>query len=238
MKTFADRLKALREAEGLTQAAMAKRLGVSRGALANWEVGGEIAHDNVRRISDQFDATMDWLVAGRGRAPASLGKPTLDPATNKADIERAASLGQLANATISGQNSKGWKEIPVYGQAVAGEHGEFLMNGSILFTALAPPSVVAISEAYGVRVSGSSMEPRYFDGEVVFVDPSRIARAGDFVVVQVRLDEHGELWGYVKRFVRWNTKELVLSQFNPEKQMTFPGGQVHSCHVIVMGGMG
>jgi phage repressor protein C with HTH and peptisase S24 domain len=82
------------------------------------------------------------------------------------------------------------------------------------------------------------MEPRYFDGEVVFVDPSRIARAGDFVVVQVRLDEHGELWGFVKRFVRWNTKELVLSQLNPDKQLNFPGNQVHSCHVIVMAGMG
>jgi phage repressor protein C with HTH and peptisase S24 domain len=235
MKTFANRLKALRDAEGLTQDAMAKRLGVSRGALANWEVGGEIANDNLRRISEQFDATMDWLIAGRGRPPASLGNPVLDDATKRADIDR---LGTLSNATISGQNAAGWKEIPIYGQAVAGENGEFLMNGSILFTALAPPSVVAISEAYGVRVSGISMEPRYYDGEVVFVDPSRIARAGDFVVVQVKLDEHGELWGYVKRFVRWNTKELVLSQFNPEKQITFPGRQVHSCHVIVMGGMG
>jgi phage repressor protein C with HTH and peptisase S24 domain len=236
MKTFADRLKALREAEGLTQAAMAKRLGVSRGALANWEVGGEIANDNLRRISEQFDATMDWLVAGRGRAPGSLGFPTLAPDAALSDSVR--SLSALANATIGGQNPKGWKAVPVYGQAVAGENGEFLMNGSILFTALAPPSVVAISEAYGVRVSGSSMEPRYFDGEVVFVDPSRIARAGDFVVVQVRLDEHGELWGFVKRFVRWNTKELVLSQLNPDKQLTFPGNQVHSCHVIVMAGMG
>jgi hypothetical protein len=38
--------------------------------------------------------------------------------------------------------------------------------------------------------------------------------------------------------VRWNTKELVLSQLNPDKQLTFPGNQVHSCHVIVMAGMG
>ncbi len=214
------------------------RLGITRGALANWEVGGEISNENLRRISEEFDTSMDWLVAGRGMLPASLGISALVPATKRADIEHGTSVGAEANATIGGQNQKGWKEVPVYGQAVAGENGEFLMNGSILFTALAPPSVVAISDAYGVRVSGSSMEPRYFDGEVVFVDPSRIARAGDFVVVQVKLDEHGDLWGFVKRFVRWNTKELVLSQFNPDKQLSFPGGQVFSCHVIVMGGMG
>jgi phage repressor protein C with HTH and peptisase S24 domain len=238
MKTLAERLKALRKAAGFTQEELAKRVGVTRGALANWEVGGEISAANMRRISEEFDGTLDWLATGVGKPPAIVGNRTLAEVPKDEDSTDVSQLGNAPNANIGGKNVGGWQEVPVYGQAVAGEDGEFLMNGNIMFTALAPPSVVAISNAYGVRVSGLSMEPRYYDGEVVFVDPSRIPRAGDFVVVQVKTDEHGELWGFVKRYVRRNTKELVLSQFNPEKVLTFRNDQVASCHVIVMGGMG
>lgn len=222
----------------MTQAQLAKRIGVTRGALANWEVGGDVSRANMRRISEEFDGTLDWLETGMGKPPAIVEIRTLAPSAKRDDTEGVGYLGTAPNARIEQKSMSGWREVPVYGQAVAGEDGEFLMNGNILFTALAPPSVVAVSNAYGVRVAGVSMEPRYYDGEVVFVDPSRIPRAGDFVVVQVKTDEHGELWGFVKRYVRRNTKELVLSQFNPEKELRFPNDQVASCHVIVMGGMG
>ena len=111
------------------------------------------------------------------------------------------------------------------------------MNGNVLFHAFAPPNVAAIAKAYGVRVSGDSMRPRYFDGEVVFVDPSRMPRRDDFVVVQVQTDEHSEPWAYVKQFVRHNSRELVLSQFNPPKEMVFDHAHVISVHVVVMAGM-
>jgi len=238
MKTFADRLKKLRVASGLTQAELAKRIDVSRGALANWEVGGEIARDNIRRISQEFDASLDWLESGRGNPPRVLGTLDLAQSGASADSGMSASQGHRPNASIGPRNGGGWRELPVYGQAVAGEDGEFLMNGDVLFRAFAPPQVAEIADAYGVRVSGISMEPRYFDGEVVFVDPSRHPRAGDFVVVQVRTSEHEPPWGYIKRYVRRNTKELVLTQLNPDKQLTFPNDDVLSVHVIVMGGMG
>jgi phage repressor protein C with HTH and peptisase S24 domain len=238
MKTFADRLKRLRTAAGLTQAEMAKRLEVSRGALANWEVGGEIARDNIRRISQEFDTSLDWLEGGRGKPPHILATIDLAQSMPQRDSEQPASQGHRPNASIGPRNGGGWREVPVYGQAVAGEDGEFLMNGDVLFRAFAPPQVVEIADAYGVRVSGISMEPRYFDGEVVFVDPSRHPRAGDFVVVQVRPDDNSAPWGYIKRYVRRNTKELVLTQLNPDKQLTFRNDDVLSVHVIVMGGMG
>ena len=238
MKTFADRLKTLRGSAHLTQAELARRLNVSRGALANWEVGGEIARDNIRRISQEFDASLDWLENGRGKPPAVVTTNNLASSNKEADSVSLASLGHRPNANIGPRNGGGWREVPVYGQAVAGEDGEFLMNGDVLYRAFAPPSVVEIADAYGVRVSGLSMEPRYFDGEVVFVDPSRMPKTGDFVVVQIKSTEHDAPWGYVKRYVRRNTKELVLSQLNPDKQLVFPNKDVVSVHVIVMGGIG
>lgn len=241
MKTLASRIVYLRkEVLGISQAEFGGHIGVSRGAVANWEVGGDISRENLSNISTTYNVTLDWLDKGRGAPPDSplshLRQTPIASGTTNGQLLPTGS-GPQANATIDKTPQGQWREIPVYGQAVAGVDGEFLMNGNVLFHAFAPPNVASIERAYGVRVSGESMTPRYYDGEVVFVDPSRHPRRDDFVVVQIRTDEHDEPWAYIKQFVRHNHDELVLSQFNPQKQMTFPHSQVVSVHVVVMAGM-
>jgi len=241
MKTLASRIAYLRkEVLGLSQAEFGGALGVSRGAVANWEVGKDISRENLRNISTAYNVTMDWLDKGRGAPPdpllsQSVESPIALPMTNGHYLPSGGAA--QANATIDKTQQGPWREIPVYGQAVAGVDGEFLMNGNVLFHAFAPPNVASIERAYGVRVSGESMTPRYYDGEVVFVDPSRHPRRDDFVVVQVRTNENEEPWAYIKQFVRHNNAELVLSQFNPAKEISFPHSQVVSVHVVVMAGM-
>ena len=127
-------------------------------------------------------------------------------------------------------------KLPVYGQAVGGIDGEFVMNGERLEDVFSPPSLSAVIGAYAVYVSGESMEPRYFDGEIVYVNPAKRVRRGDFVVAQIQSEEHGSKLAYVKRFVRWNSTELVLSQYNPEKELRFAANHVVSVHLAVMGG--
>lgn len=126
--------------------------------------------------------------------------------------------------------------IPVYGQAVGGVNGEFEMNGNILFEVLAPPVISGISKAYGVLITGESMSPRYEDGEVAFIDPSRRVKRGDYVVAQIRNPDSHVPLAYVKRFVRWNSEELVLEQFNPGKELRFSAGDVVSVHYIALAG--
>ncbi|WP_412058136.1 S24 family peptidase [Bartonella sp. DGB2] len=126
--------------------------------------------------------------------------------------------------------------IPVYGQAVAGEDGQFILNGNFLYSALCPPQLSSTNGAYGVEVSGDSMEPRYSDREIVYVDPKRRVVRGDYVVAQILIDEHSAPHAYVKRFVSHNAKELVLEQFNPVKQLRFPHARVVSVHYIALAG--
>lgn len=140
------------------------------------------------------------------------------------------------NATIQGKVEGAGRKIPVYGQAVGGIDGEFLMNGSILYEVMAPPVISHISGAYGVLVSGDSMSPRYEDGEICFVDPKRRVKKGDYVIAQIRLEEHGSLLAYVKKFIRHNAAELVLEQFNPAKELRFEAQQVVSVHYIALAG--
>jgi hypothetical protein len=61
--------------------------------------------------------------------------------------------------------------IPVYGHAVGGKDGEFILNGNQVTEVLAPASLSTVADAYAVYVVGDSMEPRYFAGETVFINP-------------------------------------------------------------------
>jgi phage repressor protein C with HTH and peptisase S24 domain len=144
---------------------------------------------------------------------------------------------EVPNAIVRDKLSGDAEYIPLYGHAVGGVDGEFVLNGNILDHILAPPGLSMARGAYAVTCAGESMEPRYFDGETVFVDPVTRVRRGDFVVAQIRNDNEGSApLAFIKRFVRHNDKELVLEQFNPSKELHFKHDDVVSVHYIVLGG--
>jgi len=131
------------------------------------------------------------------------------------------------------------KRIPVYGQAVGGLNDEFEFNGNVLFDVLCPPQLSHIAGAYAIQVSGESMWPRYRDGEIVYVDPTRRVKKDDFVVAQIASDECSDIpQAFVKMFCKHNTEELVLEQFNPAKKLVFPHSRVKTVHFIALSGEG
>src|SRR5262249_59381473 len=102
---------------------------------------------------------------------------------------------------------------PACGPGVGGKEGEFILNGTRIADLLAPPSLQGVPDAYAVYVVGDSMEPRYFAGEAVFVNPRLPVRRGDFVVAQIAADEGEPPHAYIKRFVARETRHLKLEQF-------------------------
>jgi len=127
--------------------------------------------------------------------------------------------------------------IPVYGHAVGGKDGEFVLNGNEVSEVLAPASLSNIPDAYAVYVVGTSMEPRYFAGETVYVNPRMPISQGAFVVAQIATGvETDTPHAFVKRFVSQDAKRLRLEQFHPKKQLEFPASKVVSVHRIIMSG--
>jgi len=216
-----DRIKAVRKARGgLTQQEFADKLGrTTRGAVGNWERGLGIKTDNLAAIAEVFSVSFEWLASGRGSLE-------LD----------AAHLVEPVNAFVRGKLPPDVDTIPLYGHAIGGEDGEFVLNGQQLDNITAPPGLSGRDGAYAVTVAGFSMEPRYEDGETVYVDPNKRVVRNNYVVAQVQLEENGTPLAYIKRFVSHNSKELVLEQFNPPKVLKFPHECVVSVHYIVMGG--
>ncbi len=65
--TFGDRLAAAREAAGVKQGELAKRLGIKRGTLANWE--GDLSEPRANRLSMMaglLNVSVGWLLTGDG----------------------------------------------------------------------------------------------------------------------------------------------------------------------------
>ena len=142
------------------------------------------------------------------------------------------------NARLAGQVGLN-VTVPAYGQARGGRDGQFPLNGNKVADVLAPPSLANVPDAYAVYVVGSSMEPRYYAGECVFVNPKLPIMKGCFVVAQIAAPVEGDPpLAYVKRYVSSDDKVLRLEQYNPKKTLTFPAGRVVSLHRIIMGGMG
>ena len=63
MKVFAERLKDLRNERGISQAQLAKTLGVSFGIVCYWETDrSEPTAPNLVKIADYFGVSVDYLL--------------------------------------------------------------------------------------------------------------------------------------------------------------------------------
>jgi phage repressor protein C with HTH and peptisase S24 domain len=219
---IASRIRKVRSDAGLSQQSFADRLGsATRGAVGNWERGQGIKRENLLLIAEKFRVPFEWLATGNGPGYTKDGTKEYQP----------------PNAIVGEKLTERGEYIPLYGHAVGGVFGEFILNGNKLDDILAPPGLSPARGAYAVTCAGDSMEPRYFDGETVFVDPTKRVSRGDFVVAQIANPNEGmPPLAFIKRFVRHNDNELVLEQFNPIKQLTFEHQAVVSVHFIVLGG--
>jgi len=221
-------IRRLREAKEMSQAELATLVGTSQPQINRLENGDrKLTKEWAERIAPFLNVPPNVLLFGwPDEQPGAIAPPLTgeDPFPQP-------------NAKVGGKITEAGKSNPVYGQAVGGIDGEFVMNGSALYEVMAPPVLSSVSGAYAVSVAGDSMYPRYEDGEVCFVDPKRRVKKGDYVIAQIRLEEDGPLLAFVKKFVRQNSEELVLEQFNPPKELRFSSQTVHSVHFIVMAGI-
>jgi phage repressor protein C with HTH and peptisase S24 domain len=208
-----ERLKEARASIFPTAGKAAEALGMSASTYRAHENGqNDFDFEEAVRYAKLFQVNAIWLFTG-----AKNNLPNID---------------HLPNAIIGAPITGTGRMIHVYGRAVAGEDGEFEMNGTILFDVMAPPIIAAIEGAYAVQVSGDSMSPRFEDGEVVFIDPKQRVSPGDGVLVQIQQSEHGPVLAFTKRLVKHTTSEIILRQYNPQKEIRFLSTEVVSVHYI------
>lgn len=170
------------------------------------------------------EAAMRQVISPRSIGPTSR---VFAPTIHQSPPESNARLGE-------GLDPVPGEHIPVYGRAQGGPDGKFEFNGEVMGWEQRPPNLRGVRGVYAVYIDGESMYPRYKPGETVVAHPGRPIAKGDDVVVQVAPEEEGEPpLGYVKELVSFNSKELIVKQFNPDIEIRFPRERVISVHRIV-----
>jgi len=82
------RLRELRKQSGLTQRALAERLGVSTPALCRWEKGQTLPRrSNIRAFAHAFDLSEAELLSGLSATPENAPARTFTPSNPPRDVD-------------------------------------------------------------------------------------------------------------------------------------------------------
>lgn len=182
MPDLGEKLSALRRRAGLSQKELAERLAlygvhVTNQAVSKWEKGltqpGAEQFLALCRALDVENIGAEFL----GRRTGML-RDLSDAGVRKlreyADLLRASGLYSLPTE----QHSE--RVLPLYTLAVSAGTGQFLDSDD--FESVIVGAEVPDTADYGVRVAGNSMEPRYLDGQTVWVQYRRTLRSGEIGV--------------------------------------------------------
>jgi len=216
-------LRAYREKIGISQEKLAKLANTSQPQIQRLEKGErELTPSWADRLAPHLKTTAKELLFDTPQ-----GVDNDENVTTRNDLLQK----DLPNASIHAKDVEEGRLVPLYGQAVGGVYGEFVMNGTTLDYIPALPGM-DIDGIYAVTVSGDSMIPRYDDADTCFVNSKLRPKRGNYVIAQIRESEEGPIFAYVKKLVRHTFEELVLEQFNPPKELRFDAKKVISVHVI------
>ena len=133
-----------------------------------------------------------------------------------------------SHVEIAGRLPSLIRDLPVLGQAKAGYTGIFIGNGEPMMLTDRPPNLVGVRNAFAVYVRGESMEPRYFDGELVMINPMKPVRRGNFVLIELMNRE-----AFIKRFVKRSDDFVTVEQYNPVSTIDYPAATVRHVYRVV-----
>jgi len=210
------------------------RAGLSLRALA--AKAGYAAASSIQRYADpDFDGPLGVEVAMRF-ADAMEGQG--DPPIKRAEVLALTGLVTATNGqpfrVEGGAAERMRRDLPIYGTALGAE--EVLNGEAIEQTTLnraevveykrRPPILDGRADVYGLYVQGSSMHPRFRDGDTVFVESRKRPSVGDDAVIYLRTPDEmeGERVSSVliKTILRKTASYVELEQYNPACAFRIP----------------
>ncbi len=111
--------------------------------------------------------------------------------------------------------------MPIYGSARGGLDGDFIDTQNPIGWRPVPPWMAGVANPAAIRISGESMEPRYFNGELLWADPSKPVRRKDFVLLEFKDGR-----GLVKRYLGPKGEAIEVEQLNPARRLSVPKGEL------------
>ena len=216
----ARRLKELREQAGLTMRAVSEALGWSLTRYQHYE-------DRYKRRFLPFELARDLEAIFTPHGVESGAVLSL------AGIEPGQPVNQRReSAPARVAATQGQRDLPVMGTVVMGtgrgdSDGFLFIQGEAKEFVERPANLKGVFNALALYMDGDVMEPRYYAGELLYVNPNRPLTKNCFVAVELADGQ-----GLIRQFLRRSEDEVVLRQFNPAKDLHLKAGNVRKIYRI------
>ncbi len=214
----ARKLKELRDQAGLTMRMVADSLGWSLTRYQHYE-------DRYKRKYLPFElarALDDVFARHGGEAGQVLALAGVERGQIGAARETAVAR-PLALSAVTTQ-----RDLPVLGELRDSTDEFAFNNGTAKEFVDRPSSLKGVINAFALYTVGETMEPRFFAGELLFLNPNRPLTRHCFVAAEL-----ADGRGLVRQFIRRNESEVVLRQLNPDKQIHLKLGDLKRlCRVV------
>lgn len=226
---MANNLKIIRVMLNLSQPDLAQRMGTTKNQLAKLESGARrLAQDWIERAARATGLPPEFFVKEHVTYDEVLEHMAWTP-TASYPAPAISDVGQ--RRTLSDQTpAGGQRDLPNFGTAVGGggSDGDFRLNGEITERIARPPALVGRKKAFSLTMQNDSMHPLYKPGKNIYIDPDGLRPAiGDEVLIEMYPEEDGEPGAaYVKTLVARGPLEVVVSQFNPPKELRFEAAHI------------
>lgn len=159
-----------------------------------------VTQDDVLRHADTATRIADVPLSRRGRPP----RAAMRSATGPAEVE----------------------PIPIRGIANVG--GALCLTPRPIGYTARPPNLSAVHDGYALYMVGDTMQPRYEQGWLLYVNPFKPPSRGRDVVVLKQREAV-----VIGQFVSWEAGAMVLRQFNPPDELRIARSEIVECHLIV-----
>lgn len=205
----------IRTSKRISQSELSNSTGISQSQISKIEKGltSSPAHDKLVRIAEALNCTIDDL---RDEGETLETQPIFSSLTNS---------GTAVFIPLFSERQ------PMNQQFDKGE-GFVVRQRSAAQTQIRKPSFLDYSsEAYAATNYGASMEPRYFSGDTLFVDPTLDAMPKDDVVVMFQLQDR--MAGIFREFVSQTEEQIVVKDVASSKPVTLNKADIYALHVVV-----
>jgi len=158
---IAGRVRERRTALGFTQLQLAENVGVAQNSIQKIESGDTKNPRNIEALARVLKCTPEYLRFGVGEMDNAAIEPDLTKSIPIIDYVQAGAWGDI----------EGVQETSEIDNA---EHFVCPINCS--------------DSSFALRVQGISMEPKFLDGDLIFVDPESESINGSYVVARLEDD--------------------------------------------------
>src|SRR5262249_41688197 len=173
-------LKRLRNSIGLSMRATADALGWSLTRYQHYEdryrrryLPLELA-ESLTKIFGRYGVPADAVLELAG-----VQGGTELSATGTAPVARGGDVPQVDRLTALR------RDLPVLGAVKGGADAFYFNDGEPKEYVVRSPGLMGVSNGFALYVCGDSMVPRYYAGEILYVNPNRPPTRGCFVAVEL-----------------------------------------------------